>query len=76
MKYLDFDELEIADDIISAIENDYGRDIARIPYFKRASDNFAFDIKIIFTDFRLLEGQIKIVPFFDMMTVQVDGIFY
>jgi hypothetical protein len=76
VNHLDFDGIEIANDIIREIENDYGKKIARIPYFKRASEPFSFDIKIIFSDFKLLEGQIRIVPNYEIATVQVDGIYY
>jgi hypothetical protein len=73
----DFDDLEIADDIIRNIEKDYGKRIARIPCFKRTSEPYTYEMKIIFTDFKLFEGQIRIVPsFFDFITVQVDGTYY
>jgi hypothetical protein len=71
-----FEEMDIADDIIRNIEKDYGRSIARIPYFERSDEPYSFDIKIIFTDFKLLEGTIKVVPCWGMASVQVNGIYY
>jgi len=73
---LDFDDVEIADEIIRAIERDYGRGIARIPMFERI-DHCTFEIKVIFADFKLLEAEIQVIPFFDgMATVKVEGIYY
>lgn len=76
-KMMMFDEQDIADEVIRNIEKEYGRSIARIPFFERSEDEpFCFDIKIIFTDFKLLEGKIQVIPFFDMATVKVEGIYY
>jgi hypothetical protein len=73
--YIDFEEVEFADEMIRAIEKDYGRSVARIPYFERVGRH-SFDIKIIFTDFRLLEGEIKVVPSFPLISVQIHGTYY
>jgi hypothetical protein len=73
---LDFYDLDIADELIRAIEKDYGRGIARIPHFERADEPHTFDVKIVFTDFRLFEGTIQVIPFFDMASVKVEGIYY
>ena len=72
---MNIEELDMADELLRQIENDYGRGIARIPYFERADEPYTFDIKIIFTDFRLMEGKIIIIPFFDMAKVMVEGIY-
>jgi hypothetical protein len=73
---MNLEELDISDDIIRAIENDYGRGIARIPYFERANEPYTFNIKIIFSDFRLMEGKVIVVPYYDMAQVMVEGIYY
>lgn len=73
---MNIEELEISDELLRAIENDYGRGIARIPYFERADEPYTFDIKIVFTDFRLMEGKIMVIPYFDMAKVMVEGIYY
>jgi hypothetical protein len=77
MKIHEFDdEIEIADEMIRAIEKDYGRMIARIPFFERTG-RCSFDMKVIFTDFRLLEATIVVSPFFDELAqIQVHGIYY
>ena len=73
----DFYEDDIADTVIRNIEKEYGRSIARIPYFERSDEEpYSFDVKIIFTDFKLLEGKIQVVPFLDMATVRVLGTYY
>jgi hypothetical protein len=73
----DFEDVEIADEVIRAIEKDYGRSIARIPFFERSAiEPYSFDIKIIFTDFKLLEGKIQVVPNFGMAEVRMNGIYY
>jgi hypothetical protein len=78
MNPYDFDELrgiDFADDMLRAIEKDYGRSIVKIPKFERTNTN-TFLISIIFTDYRLLEAEIKIVEWFDMPTLKVDGVYY
>lgn len=75
MNYNNFDDEDIADEVLRAIEKDYGRSIARIPYFERVGF-CTFEIKVVFTDFKILEAKIKIVPFMDdMATVRVEGIY-
>lgn len=71
-----FDETDIADEVLRNIEKEYGRSIARIPQFERVDYNI-FDIKIIFTDFKLLEGQITVLPFHNIgATIRVSGTYY
>lgn len=75
-----FNDLDIADEVLRNIEMEYGRSIARIPYFERSDmEHNCFDIKVIFTDFKLLEGQIRVVPlpFYDMgATIRISGTYY
>lgn len=72
---LDIDHPDFADQIIRTIEDEYGRSVVRIPHFKQVDFN-SFDIKLIFSDFRLLEAKIKVVPFYDMPSIQIQGTFY
>jgi len=73
----EYDETEIADEVIRSIEKEYGRSIVRIPIFERNEKELnCFDIMIIFTDFKLFEGTIRVVPLFDMATVRVSGTYY
>lgn len=79
MKRIDFNAGEhhdFADEMIRQIEKDYGRSVARIPFFENAEEPNCFDIKIIFTDFKLLEAKIRVVPFFDMPSIQIKGTYY
>jgi hypothetical protein len=75
-----FNDLDIADEVLRNIEMEYGRSIARIPYFQKSDvEHNCFDIKVIFTDFKLLEGQIRVVPlpFYDMgASIRVSGTYY
>ena len=77
-----FNDLDIADEVLRNIELEYGRSIARIPYFERSEmEHNCFDIKVIFTDFKLLEGQIRVIPMWDNMfdigaTIRVSGTYY
>ena len=80
MTFLDFDHddgTELADQVIRAIEKEYGRGIARIPVFERTSWN-TFDIKVIFADFRLLEASIIVSSHFmdGYSTIRVEGIYH
>jgi hypothetical protein len=74
--FYDFEDVEIADEVLRKIEKDYGRTIARIPFFERAKEPNTFDIKVVFSDFRLLEAKIRVIPLFDLATIQVEGIYY
>jgi hypothetical protein len=78
MKHIDIDleNQDFADEFIRHIENDYGRSVARIADFKRTGLN-TFDLKIIFSDFRLLEAEMRVVPqMFDFPCIQIHGIYY
>jgi hypothetical protein len=80
MEYnIDLENSDFADIMIDAIEKDYGRSIARIPYFERAGRN-QFEMKIVFTDFRLLEATISVLPDYENIIesahVQIDGTYY
>ena len=70
------DDLDIADEVIRNIEREYGRTIARIPYFEE-NRPYQYDFKIIFSDFKLLEGKMQIsINHYDMPTVRVSGTYY
>lgn len=75
---IDFDEVDFADEMLRAIEQDYGRGVARIAKFHQLifEDN-VFEITVIFTDFRMLEARIVVVnPIYDFPTIHVEGIYY
>lgn len=77
-----FNKDDIADEVLKNIEMEYGRSIARIPYFEKSdAGHNCFDVKIIFTDFKLLEGKIQVIPMWDNMfdigaTIRVSGTYY
>jgi hypothetical protein len=73
---IDLDGHDFGDELVRQIEKDYGRTIVRIPYFEHADEPNTFDIKVIFSDFKLLEGQIRVVPLFDFATIRVSGTYY
>jgi hypothetical protein len=73
----EFDELngiDFADDLLLAIEKDYGRSIMKIPKFKRIGKT-QFLITIIFSDYKLLEAEIKVVDMFGMPTIKIEGVY-
>ncbi len=79
MNYIDFDfeQDDVAEEIMRSIEKDYGRSIQRIPFFERGAEPNTFDIKVIFTDFRLLEAKIIVVPYLDYYPqIQVHGTYF
>lgn len=73
----DLDGIDLADQVIASIEKDYGRTIARIPYFERTG-KYSFDLKVVFSDFRLLEATILIVPYYidGLSTIKVEGTYF
>lgn len=76
MNFLDFEDTDLADQIIQAIEKDYGRGIARIPFFERTGEH-TFELKVVFADFTLLEAVIMVVPYYidGLSTIRVEGIY-
>lgn len=69
---------DFADEMLRAIEKDYGRSIMRIPKFNKSSyEQHAFKMSIIFTDFKLLEAEVRIVydHIFDPY-IEIKGIYY
>jgi hypothetical protein len=71
----DLEGVDFADQMLEAIQNDYGRQIMRIPKFKQVS-RLGFKITIIFTDYRLLEANIKVVNLLDMPSITIEGVYY
>jgi len=56
---LDFDDREFFDVMIAEIEKEYGRSVARIAKLERINFD-AFNVSIIFSDFRLLEAEVNV----------------
>jgi hypothetical protein len=72
----DHEHKEIIEELIKGIEAEYGKSVVRIAYLEPTEEPLIFDIKAIFTDFRLLDGQIVIQPFEDFVTIRIQGIYY
>lgn len=67
--------IDFADQMLDAIQKDYGRTIMRIPKFKQVS-KYGFKISIIFTDYRLLEASIQVIDMFDMPSITIEGNYF
>jgi adenine/guanine phosphoribosyltransferase-like PRPP-binding protein len=72
---VDFEGIDLADEMIAAIEKDYGRSIQRIPRFKKTGSH-RFDIICIFSDYRMLQAEVKIVDIYGVASITVEGIYY
>lgn len=75
MKFNEINGADFGDEILRSIEKDYGRSIAKIPKFERVGRH-EFLISIVFTDFRLLEAQIKIHEIYGLPAVKIEGKYY
>lgn len=56
---IDFDDTDFFDVMIAEIEKEYGRSVARIAKLERINFD-AFNVSIIFSDFRLLEAEVNV----------------
>lgn len=71
----DFDNPDFVDEMMAAIESDYGRSIARVARMKQISE-YRFLVSIIFTDFRLLEAQVNICEVYGLPTIKIEGNYF
>ena len=69
-----FEEIDFADEMIEAIETEYGGQIERIAKFSDLGPYFK--ISIIFQDYRLLEAKIKVSDFCGVPCINVEGFYY
>lgn len=72
---IEMEGIDFADQMLDAIQKDYGRTIMRIPKFKQVS-KYGFKISIIFTDYRLLEANIRVIDMFDMPSITIEGNYF
>ena len=56
---IDFDDAEFVDVMIDELEKEYGRSVARIAKLEPLT-SYSFEVIIIFSDFRLLEAEIRV----------------
>jgi hypothetical protein len=76
INHMDFENQDFADELFRMLEKDYGRSVARVAKFKRIS-RFNFMISIIFSDFRLMEGEIRVVEtFYGNPHIEIHGVYY
>jgi hypothetical protein len=69
-----FNDVDFADEMIEAIEKEYGTPIERIAKF---DEHFGFfKISVIFQDYRLLEAKIKVVDFCGLPSIQISGHYF
>jgi len=75
---IDFDDADFFDVMIAELEKEYGRSVARIAKLERINFD-AFNVSIIFSDFRLLEAEVNVKNYspysFDPI-VQIRGEFH
>jgi len=68
------DQVDFADEMIDAIEKEYGQPIERIAKFDRQGGIIKFSI--IFIDYRLLEAKIKVLNYLGMPSIEIHGYYY
>jgi len=68
------DQVDFADEMIDAIEKEYGQPIERIAKFDRQGG--VIKISIIFIDYRLLEAKIKVLNYLGMPSIEIQGYYY
>jgi len=73
---VDYDEMDLADEVFAAIEKDYGRTIQRVAKFGRSRQRNSFDMTVVFSDFRILDCTIKLVEEYGEVIILVDGIYH
>lgn len=59
---IDFDDVDFFDVLIAEVEKEYGRSVARIAKLERINFD-AFNVSIIFSDFRLLEAEVNVTSY-------------
>ena len=73
----DYEQTEVVMQLIRAIEKEYGKSIIRIPYLEPSEEFMdTFELRAIFSDFGLLEGQVYVESSEDHVTVRVEGTYY
>jgi hypothetical protein len=69
-----FYDHDFANDIMQAIEAEYGKTIKRIARFEEKGDHFY--LLIVFDDYKILDARLKVQLFFDMPSIQIEGHYY
>jgi hypothetical protein len=66
--------VEIVEEVLNVLENNYGAQIERIVKCDEYKDHFVFTV--IFTDYTLLEAKVHIQRTFNMPSINIEGIYY
>jgi hypothetical protein len=74
MNPTDFESMDLADEVLDRIEKSYGRSIQRIAKFNPGTVRSSFNITVVFSDFRLFEGQILIREESGEVVIFVEGL--
>lgn len=69
-----YDEADIVDEILEAIESEYGMRIERLVKLDDFEDGFK--MTIIFADYRLLEAKVKVKTSYQTPSVVIQGTYY
>ena len=72
--YNGYGEADIVDEILEAIETEYGRKIERVVKLDDIEEGFK--ITIIFSDYRLLEAKVKVKTIYTAPSVVIQGTYY
>jgi hypothetical protein len=66
---------DLAHQLIVEIQKHYGKQVERTVKFEPTSDRYTFDVLLVFTDYRILEGQIRIEPRIEGLNIRIDGVY-
>ena len=69
-----YDEADIVDEILEAIESEYVMRIERLVKLDDFEDGFK--MTIIFADYRLLEAKVKVKTSYQTPSVVIQGTYY
>ena len=69
-----FNETDLIEEILNAIETNYGTPIERIVKCDEF-DNY-FNFTIVFTDYTLLDAKVHVRSMFNMPSINIEGTYY
>lgn len=73
--YFETEQPDFVEEMIAALEQDYQCSVQRVARMERISQ-FTFTVSIIFTDYRLLEAEIKVVTRYGLPALEIHGVYY
>lgn len=66
---------DLVESIIAALEEDYNCEVQRVARMNQLS-KFHFTVSLIFTDYRLLEAEIKVITKYGLPALEICGVYY